>query len=224
MAAGDVLSQRLRDARARDAGNVRDERALSAAPERDADERAARATSTATRTSPLGEMLGFSHDAARTGRFFAVGAALHGPFFHFAFRALERAVGPGTRAATVAKKVAIGHGVLFPTYTVGFFYAMSVLEGKGLEHGTRRLEAQFADAFAAGTMFWPFANAVNFAFVPSRFRLLYLNLAGVAWNAFLSHLVNDESRDAATGASASMAADGGGAAVVVASARESVTR
>lgn len=218
MAAGDVLCQRADAANAARAMTARDDGALSIVPSRAARDRGASERATSTSSASWDANFGYEHDVARTGRFFVVGAALHGPFFHYAFRALERGVGPGTCARSVAKKVAIGHGVLFPTYTVGLFYAMSALEGRGLEHGTRRVEARFADAFAAGTMFWPFANAVNFAFVPVRWRLLYLNIAGVAWNAFLSHLVNGDSSDAA--ASARAASANASSVVVAASARE----
>ena len=158
-------------------------------------------------------VLGFEHDATRTARFFAVGATVHGPFFHYAFKELERRVGGGTCARTVVKKVAIGHTMLFPSYTVLFFVAMAYLEGweAPATRAREQLEEKFVDTILAGTMFWPFANAVNFAYVPTKWRILALNVAGVAWNAYMSHVVNANSAPFDRGA------DG---AIVGASARE----
>ena len=37
---------------------------------------------------------------------------------------------------------------------------------------------------------------VNFRFVPMDFRILYMNVVSLAWNAVLSVLVNDDSASA----------------------------
>lgn len=149
------------------------------------------ATSSSSNTaSPLSAILGFDHDLARTGRFFIVGATWHGPFFHHAFRGIESVVGSGTCARVVVKKVAFGHTVLFPTYTAGFFFAMAGLEGESMAVGYERLRDKAVDTFVSGTMYWPLANALNFAYVPKSGRILFLNAAGVAWNAYMSHVVS----------------------------------
>ena len=194
MAAGDVLCQAIQSrgggANADDGGSTGGRMMLNS--ERDGfattDNDASNAASTST--SPLSAVLGFDHDFARTGRFFIVGAALHGPFFHHAFRGVEHVVGAGTCARTVAKKVAFGHTVLFPTYTAGFFFAMAGLEGESMAVGYERLKDKAVDTFVSGTMYWPVANAFNFAYVPKSGRILFLNAAGVAWNAYMSHVVS----------------------------------
>lgn len=148
------------------------------------------ASSSSNTASPLSAILGFDHDLARTGRFFIVGAVWHGPFFHHAFRGIEKVVGSGTSARVVGQKVAFGHTVLFPTYTAGFFFAMAGLEGESMAVGYERLKDKAVDTFVSGTMYWPLANAFNFAYVPKSGRILFLNAAGVAWNAYMSHVVS----------------------------------
>ena len=189
MSLGDVLCQALQARRgARGRGRARD----------GADARPRRARGLATKTSEDAPRATARDATARDSntisnarrRFFVVGAALHGPFFHVAFRALERAMGASTSAATVARKVAVGHAVLFPTYTAGFFFFMSALEGETMTAACDRFRDKAAETFISGTCYWPFANAFNFAYVPRAGRILFLNAAGVAWNAYMSHVVS----------------------------------
>ena len=198
MAAGDILCQAIQSRGGgtdddRDGGST--ERMISNARDDDGCsskrmDNDASSSSSNTASSPLSAILGFDHDLARTGRFFIVGAALHGPFFHHAFRGIESVVGSGTCARVVGKKVAFGHTVLFPTYTAGFFFAMAGLEGESMTVGYERLKDKAVDTFVSGTMYWPLANAFNFAYVPKSGRILFLNAAGVAWNAYMSHVVS----------------------------------
>jgi protein Mpv17 len=111
----------------------------------------------------------------------------------------------------VARKVAVGHTVLFPTYTAGFFFFMSALEGETMTAAYDRFRDKAAETFISGTCYWPFANAFNFAYVPRAGRILFLNAAGVAWNAYMSHVVS---------ASDDGKSQGGDASVLVASSAE----
>lgn len=67
-------------------------------------------------------------------------------------------------------------------------HMQGLLEGKGLEGALKKAESSFLPTYIYGTYFWPIANAVNFKFVPCQpivWRLIYINLAGLAWNTFL---------------------------------------
>jgi len=199
MAAGDVLCQAVAP-RAAVSSSVHDSRA------RAVDDDASTSYRAVTRRT-----LGFEHDAERTGRFFVVGAGVHGPMFHHAFRQLDRVVGAGTCAKTVVKKVAIGHTVLFPTYTAMFFFAMSGLEGETVTRAYERFRDRATETFVSGTAYWPFVNAFNFAYVPRAGRLLFLNACGVCWNAYMSHVVSSSSSS-----SSELAEEGGDAGKVFA--------
>lgn len=37
---------------------------------------------------------------------------------------------------------------------------------------------------------WPVANMINFAFVPAKLRVLFMNFVGLGWNIYLSAAVN----------------------------------
>ena len=48
---------------------------------------------------------------------------------------LEKVVGPATTMQAAAKKVALGHFFLFPSYTALFYGWLSVFEGEGAHRG-----------------------------------------------------------------------------------------
>jgi len=177
MACGDVLCQGMQAYDRRRSG------AQATTGARDGEQGGASA-------SALRSVLGFEPDLTRTARFFAVGALLHGPFFHFAFKRVDALVGVGTDAATVIKKTAISHATLFPSYTCAFFFAMNALEGEPVAVGANKLYDKAYDTFVSGSCFWPVANAINFGYVPRPRRILFLNACGVGWNAYMSHVVS----------------------------------
>ena len=41
---------------------------------------------------------------------------------------------------------------------------------------------------AANYALWPLAHLINFKFVPSKQRILYINCVQILWSAYLSHL------------------------------------
>jgi len=67
-----------------------------------------------------------------------------------------------------------------------FLGYLGVLEGLNFRENTERMESRLPDLLIYGSAIWPVANVVNFAYVPLHRRLLYLNMIGVGWNAFLS--------------------------------------
>lgn len=131
-------------------------------------------------------------DYERTLRFFTVGLTLHGPMFHYAlpwlhrvqFCRVKRLFGNWQNHAL--PKVALGHVTLFPAYTSMFLGYLGVLEGLNFRENIERMESRLPDLLIYGSAIWPVANVVNFAYVPLHRRLLYLNMIGVGWNAFLS--------------------------------------
>lgn len=138
--------------------------------------------------SAVAERVGLgNYDLTRTARFFGVGLTLHGPFFNKTLGILERAVGPKTTAFVAAKKVALGHVFLFPSYAFLFNVWMGGLEGRGaFTGGVQKFKDTWYEVAIAGSVFWPAANMVNFMYCPPAHRVLFLNGGGLFWNAFLS--------------------------------------
>ena len=78
-----------------------------------------------------------------------------------------------------AKKVALGH--FFLSRRTRRCSTVASTEGKGLE--VAKFTDTWWDIFVAGSAFWPAANMVNFMYCPPMYRVLYLNVAGLYWNA-----------------------------------------
>ena len=135
------------------------------------------------------------HDWARTARFAAIGACLHGPFFAAGLSWLDRLYPGAATPATVAKKVLTGQLTLFPVYTTLFLAALRALEGTPVAELPRRIadeRGQLAQTIARGSVFWPCVNVINFSVVPrGNARIFAMNCAGIFWNSYLSYATQE---------------------------------
>jgi protein Mpv17 len=119
-------------------------------------------------------------------RFGIIGLTLHGPFFFRGFRWLDTTFGSSPTLKSAIIKVAIGQLTLFPTYLASFTIYMGLLEGLSLQQCQEKLKRTFADTYIAGSVFWPTANMFNFLLLPPTARVVFINGAGLFWNAYLS--------------------------------------
>ncbi|EFJ47454.1 hypothetical protein VOLCADRAFT_92190 [Volvox carteri f. nagariensis] len=128
-----------------------------------------------------------AHDWKRTARFGLIGLTLHGPFFLWGFRMIDERFGPAKTLLTAAKKTAFGQVTIFPAYVAAFFTYIAILEpGGNLAAVGTKLRSSFLQTYVAGSVFWPAANMINFMCCPPSARILYVNGAGLVWNALLS--------------------------------------
>ncbi|KAG2498721.1 hypothetical protein HYH03_003461 [Edaphochlamys debaryana] len=132
------------------------------------------------------------HDWSRTARFGLIGLTLHGPYFLWGFRMIDNKFGPATNLLTAAKKTAFGQVTLFPVYVAVFYTYVTLLEtwsgdlGRSAQAVQDKLRQVFVPTYMTGSVFWPIANIFNFTMVPPTNRVLYVNCAGLIWNAILS--------------------------------------
>ena len=124
------------------------------------------------------------YDPSHTLWWTLAGVSLHGPYFFAMFSRLDAYLGPATSFKVVVKKTALAQFVAFPPYLIALFTLMGYAEG--CDDIPSKLRERFPEAFLGGCAFWPLANAVNFAFVPGKMRVLYLAGVGSIWNCFLS--------------------------------------
>eukprot|EP01023_Acetabularia_acetabulum_P019280 TRINITY_DN19801_c0_g2_i1.p3 TRINITY_DN19801_c0_g2~~TRINITY_DN19801_c0_g2_i1.p3 ORF type:complete len:210 (-),score=9.08 TRINITY_DN19801_c0_g2_i1:522-1061(-) len=125
-------------------------------------------------------------DWNRSYRFAVVGLTLHGPFFYFGFRALDSYMGAARTLRIALKKTAVGQFTLFPSYVSAFFLYMGLLEQQTLQQSCEKVKSAFLPTMYTGTVFWPIVNIFNFMYVPATFRVAYVNILGLIWNAYLS--------------------------------------
>lgn len=123
----------------------------------------------------------------QTARFGLIGLTLHGPYFYQSFRWLDKTLGQSSTFKQAALKTALGQVTIFPVYVVSFFTYMGLLEGLSLEQCREKVIKAAPPTLLTGTAFWPVVNIFNFMYVPAVHRVLYVNAAGLFWNAWLSY-------------------------------------
>lgn len=126
-------------------------------------------------------------DAWRTAKMGSFGLLLHGPIGHYWYGFLDRTVmtKAPTSALAVASKTGIDQILWAPIFTSGFFAYMKTADGKASEI-PEEVQSKLWDTMKVNWMTWIPAHIVNFAFVPSSQRILYINTIQIGYNAFLS--------------------------------------
>ncbi|GJQ13347.1 hypothetical protein GpartN1_g5138.t1 [Galdieria partita] len=117
------------------------------------------------------------------------GFLIHGPTGHIFYTRLDKAI-PGTEAWKVACKVAIDQVLWAPIFAFIFFGFLAVLERQSLQQFKAKLSQDWKTAIFASWKVWPLAHAINFRFIPSNQRLLYINAVQIFYNVFLSIIGN----------------------------------
>lgn len=127
---------------------------------------------------------GSDYNVVRTFRWGLAGIVLHGPYWFVGFSALDKRFGAATSILTVAKKTVTAQLVLGPTYLVGLFTLMGVLEGN--DNIMEKIQTKVPGAYLSGCFYWPIANGLNFAFLPPTMRVPYVAASSGIWNSYLS--------------------------------------
>ncbi|KAF8527997.1 hypothetical protein BU17DRAFT_39234 [Hysterangium stoloniferum] len=140
------------------------------------------------------EILEPSYDPLRTARFAAFGAIM-GPLIgrwakflehRFPLR-LSKAVKKASMSAVV-KRVASDQFVMAPIGLAIFLGSMSVMEGRSTCEMKQKYTALFGPALLANWTVWPFAQMVNFRYMPLAYRVPFQSTCGVFWTLYLSLL------------------------------------
>lgn len=134
-------------------------------------------------------------DWKRTANMAAFGFCFQGPVGHVWYNMLDRTILPTNPASPLAvvSKVAADQLLMAPIGMV-CFYAWSTIFTHGLAAlGTvwpRRVRETLPVATRAAWTFWPLAHTINFRFIPTEQRMLYINLVAIGWNAIFSYVSN----------------------------------
>lgn len=73
-----------------------------------------------------------------------------------------------------------------PIFTVVFFVWLGVTSGMSVGDIAKKIEKDTMKAVMGSWAVWPLAHVINFKFVPTVHRLLYINTIQVFYNVFLS--------------------------------------
>lgn len=133
-------------------------------------------------------------DIWRTIRFGVYGFCISGPLSYLWYKSLDKFIRVPLNASKMQMiKVSI-HKVLWdelvfgPATLVVFFVGMSLLEGKTLLNSYEKCKKEFMTTLIADLIVWPGAQFINFLFLPTHYRILYISSLNLFWNAFLSNM------------------------------------
>lgn len=93
-------------------------------------------------------------------------------------------------APTPLRRVLIDQLSFGPLAHVAFFTYMPLAKGGSLDDVKAELKAKFLPALCANWMVWPLVQAVNFTYMPLRYRVLFVNIVGCFYSVFLSTLAH----------------------------------
>lgn len=125
------------------------------------------------------------YDPYRTFRLASFGFLIHGTTSHWFYGKLDGAI-PGKGAGAVASKVFIDQVLWNPCFGVLFFTYMGLLEGSGINGTILKVKRDLITQVTGSWTVWPLAHAINFKFVPTEQRVLYINTIQIFYNCFLS--------------------------------------
>lgn len=129
-----------------------------------------------------------SIDWSQTARFALTGLTLHGPYFLYGFRLIDKVPLNMVKSGlgkSIAKSLLV-QVTIYPVFVGVFFTYMGLLEGIPVQDLYEKKKTAALHTLAVGTLFWPLANVVNFSLVAPANRVYYVAGAGVVWNAIVS--------------------------------------
>ncbi|XP_064607347.1 mpv17-like protein 2 [Liolophura sinensis] len=126
----------------------------------------------------------WTYNWPRTRRMFAMGFIL-GPFNHGWYSLLDKVV-KGSGVKVVIKKIACDQAVAAPFFCSAFFMGMGLMEGKSLDGCIEEVKDKFITVYMVDWCVWPPAQFINFYFLPTQARVVYVSTITLCWNAFLS--------------------------------------
>jgi len=128
-------------------------------------------------------------DFFRLFRLSSFGFLIHGSTSHYFYGFLDGKI-PGTSATSVASKVFIDQVLWNPIFGIMFFSYVAALESKGLQYVIDKTKNELMTQVYGSWKVWPIAHTINFRFIPSSQRVLYINSIQIGYNCFLSIIAN----------------------------------
>uniref|UniRef100_A0A7R9ZC11 Peroxisomal membrane protein MPV17 n=1 Tax=Pseudictyota dubia TaxID=2749911 RepID=A0A7R9ZC11_9STRA len=113
------------------------------------------------------------------------GFIYHGPSGHYFYNWLDSKI-EGTGAGAVATKVAIDQIFWCPIFMSVFFAYLGLVNGDGLAAIGDKIKNDLLSACQGSWKVWPLVHAVNFKFISTKHRLVFINGVQIAFNMFLS--------------------------------------
>lgn len=128
---------------------------------------------------------GVAFDMKRFISLSTFGFLYHGPSGHYFYNWLDSKI-PGTESKVIALKVAIDQTIWCPLFMTVFFTYLGMVNGDSFATIGTKLKDDLFTACQGSWKVWPIVHAINFKFIKTKHRLVFINAVQVAFNMFLS--------------------------------------
>jgi len=126
-------------------------------------------------------------DLARLATLTAFGFLYHGPSGHYFYNWLDSKI-TGTDGKSVFTKVAIDQIFWCPLFMTVFFTYLGLVNGDSMATIGTKIKNDLFTACQGSWKIWPIVHAVNFKYISTKHRLVFINGVQIAFNMFLSLL------------------------------------
>eukprot|EP00558_Chaetoceros_sp_UNC1202_P010121 CAMPEP_0197243270 /NCGR_PEP_ID=MMETSP1429-20130617/8778_1 /TAXON_ID=49237 /ORGANISM="Chaetoceros sp., Strain UNC1202" /LENGTH=235 /DNA_ID=CAMNT_0042703465 /DNA_START=27 /DNA_END=734 /DNA_ORIENTATION=+ len=115
------------------------------------------------------------------------GFIYHGPSGHYFYNWLDSKI-EGTDGKSVATKVFIDQVFWCPIFMTVFFTYLGLANGDSFGAIGNKIKSDLFTAMQGSWKIWPVVHAVNFKFISTKHRLVFINGVQIVFNMFLSLL------------------------------------
>lgn len=133
-------------------------------------------------------------DWTRNAKMFVVGAA-QGPMHHYFYGWLDRTYYGATVKITTIK-ILYDQFIMSPVCIAAFFYTAGWLDGKNTSQCTDEFQSKFKRVYITDWIVWPATQFINFYYLPSKYRVIYVNFVTMLYNVFLSYIKHEDTNNA----------------------------
>ena len=130
------------------------------------------------------------YDIKRTLKFAAIGTFYFGPictgWLRFLSSKLEH---------KPLVMVAVDQALAAPVITVGFLAIFTKINGMSNEEAFSTIKNEFWGIQSKAWPFWISVQAINFKFMPLAYRVLFIQVASIFWNTYLSWKASSAVKD-----------------------------
>jgi protein Mpv17 len=115
----------------------------------------------------------------------AFGFLYDGPSGHFFYDWLDGKI-PGTDGKDIAIKVAIDQILWCPIFMIAFFTYLGLANGDSVFTIGNKIKNDLLSACQESWKVWPIVHTVNFRFISTKHRLVFVNAVQIVFNMVLS--------------------------------------
>ncbi len=112
------------------------------------------------------------------------------PYLHLQFCKIMPWLFKGKGVGTTVKNVVYDQIIGAPIFTAMFFIYLNMSNNKSFEESVKELEKKLLPTLYMTWKIWPFLMFLNFYFIPVPYRVLFSNITGIFWSAYLSSAQN----------------------------------